>query len=130
MRKIGIGFAVVLAAWGMAGEAQAGRAEPAKTHLTGGGFYSVVIGLTSYGGKIASERRKCQEDRKVIVFKQRSGKDDRVISTRSYERKDAPGKYVWSTAMDGQAKGRYYAYAPAIKGCEKTSSKPFEIQSN
>lgn len=110
-----------------AGQCRAGGGD-AKTRLTGSGTYDSFLDITFFSGNIASDRQKCEKDRKVVVFKESKGKDKKIGSGNSYEREDAPGKYGWTILSSENSTSKFYAKAPATNGCKAAKTKSFKIQ--
>ena len=118
---------IVTAALAGAGAgAMPANAAPADTHIEFETIeYSVPDGETRYGGKIFSDRRKCLLDRKVVVYRKRSGKDEKIGKGEANE--DKPNMFGWSVFSPGQAKsGKYYAKAPAVDGCNADKSNTYD----
>ena len=85
----------------------AGAADKAKTDVS---FVAIVpfgVGAYSYEGTIES-RKKCADDRKVVVLKVTPGKNEKIGSTKA---NGAAG--AWSVVDPEQADGTYYAKGAA-----------------
>jgi hypothetical protein len=98
----------------------AGARSAASTSLT------IKYNGDGFQGKVKSSKSKCVKNRKVKVFKQKgssqSPSTDKKIDTVT---SDPDGH--WDTGNSGQAKGRFYAYAPKKTGCRAGSSKTIKV---
>ncbi len=119
-------WGMTAAALGVGLAAPAAHAAPADTHIEFESIeYSVPDGESRYAGEIFSDRRKCLLDRKITVYRKRSGKDEKIGKGEANE--DKPNKFGWSVFSPGQAKnGKYYAKAPAIDGCNADKSNTYD----
>ncbi len=90
-------------------------AERAKTDLE---FSSItpLSGQWSYSGFIDS-KRKCANNRKVIVFRFANGPDVKIGSTRANAAVGA-----WSVTHPDLPDGTYYAKAPRTSECQRDIS--------
>jgi hypothetical protein len=80
-------------------------------------------GHTLWGGAISSPREECRNERRVLVFRVRPGKDAKVGSTRSYEGVSVKG-FRWSLMKPGTApSGKYYAKVNPTDACKGDRSK-------
>lgn len=88
-------------------------------------FYA--SGQTHWAGDIFSAKKACKDDRKISVFRVRSGDDQKVGTTRSFKG-EVDNNYYWTHYVDGAApRGKYYAKAPATKSCEGAKSGKIEL---
>jgi hypothetical protein len=72
---------------------------------------------THWDGDVKSSRKACKKDRLVIVYRVRSGDDQKMGATRSYRGMVDPG-YYWSLVKDGIAPtGNYYAKVRPTDTC-------------
>jgi hypothetical protein len=98
----------------------------ANTRLT---FDSIVLtpSETIWAGDIFSPRKACKNQRKVLVFRQRSGADQKMGSTRSYKGTDQPG-YYWVFSKQGLApRGKYYAKVRPTDRCQGDRSGTLQL---
>jgi len=105
----------------VAGSAFAGRADTkVKIKAESGGFY----------GYVKSDKSKCANGRKVILYKQKgNGADPKHDKKIGSDIAQANGnKYMWSTGNTGYMKGYFYAYAKKVKGCRAGISKSIKAQ--
>ena len=115
MRRIATVAALGALALTAAAPAVAGDKE--KTEVS---FVAIVpAGMAgySYEGTIQS-KKKCADKRKVIVYRKRDGKDEKIGSTKA----NGPAG-VWSVQHPDQAGGTYVAKAPATDICEGDKNK-------
>ena len=116
----GLAAAVMCAGLALAGTAFARGADTGVTiHGPEGDFH----------GKVLSERAKCQEGRKVSVFKQKGrtqkpSVDEKIASDIS-ERSGNVG--VWDVGNTGFKRGKFYAKAAHSRGCNVGFSKTIKI---
>ena len=85
---------------------------------------SIVLGggQTSWGGPISSPKKGCKNNRRVLVFRVRPGKDEKRGSTKSYKGLVAKG-YFWSYSEQGAAPtGQYYAKVKPTDVCKGDKS--------
>ena len=85
---------------------------------------SIVLGSgqTSWGGAISSPSKACKNNRRVLVFRVRPGKDEKRGSTKSYKGLVAKG-YFWSYSEQGAAPtGQYYAKVKPTDTCKGDKS--------
>ena len=122
-----VALAVTAAAVGAGLAAPAAIAGGAETHIEFDLIeYVGIEGETVYRGEIFSDRRKCLLDRKVTVFRKRSGDDLKIGTTEANE--DKPGEFGWALYKPGPPKsGVYYAKAKAITGCLADKSAQYGI---
>lgn len=69
-----------------------------------------------FWGRVISPQAKCYEERKVVLMKVKSGKDEKMAMDTA----DMDGD--WNTGNTGYNKGRYYAKAGKISGCDADKS--------
>ena len=99
----------------VAASATAGGKAPTTVHFTN--LYPTGPDSSRYEGSIESPKRACENDRKIKVFKQRSGADKLIGSTRSQPRGQLG--YEWVLEVSERLKeGTYYAKAPATDRCK------------
>jgi hypothetical protein len=122
IKKLSAGLvaAVVCTALAFAGTAMARGADTGVTiHGPEGDFH----------GKVLSERAKCQEGRKVVVYKQKGRTQkpsvDQKIASDISERSGSVG--VWSVGNTGFKKGKFYAKAAHSRGCNVGFSKTIKL---
>lgn len=121
IRKLsaGLAAAVMCAGLALAGTAFAGADTGVTIHGPEGDFH----------GKVLSERAKCQEGRKVTVFKQKGHNQkpsvDTKIASDISERSGNVG--VWDVGNTGFKKGKFYAKAAHSRGCEVGFSKTIKL---
>jgi hypothetical protein len=78
----------------------------------------VLPGETQWAGDIFSPRKVCKNDRRVLVFRVRSGQDEKIGSTRSYKGTAQPG-YYWVLSESGLAPaGSYYSKVKPTDRCQ------------
>jgi hypothetical protein len=78
-----------------------------------------------FQGRVKSNQPDCRGDRKVVLFKQRKGPDDKIASDTSENNGD------WSTGNTHVNHGKYYAKARRVQfamkrglvGCEPDKSR-------
>jgi hypothetical protein len=78
-----------------------------------------------FHGKVKSDQPNCRADRKVVLFKQRKGPDDKIASDTTESNGD------WSTGNTHVNHGKYYAKARKVTfamkrgliGCEPDKSR-------
>jgi hypothetical protein len=93
----------------------------ANTKVTLDGIFTVPI-ETHFDGDVKSTRKACKNDRKVKIFRKRSGADKKIGSTRSYKGLTS-NTYHWSHVEDGVARaGNYYAKVKRTDKCKKDRS--------
>ncbi|MDX6586568.1 MAG: hypothetical protein QOI31_1041 [Solirubrobacterales bacterium] len=93
---------------------------------TGHGKYPTEVTIKGpngdFSGKVKSDADPCKVDRKVTVFKKRSG-DDKKIGSDTSEPNGA-----WSTGNSGENNGKFYAKAKAEGDvCEAGKSETIEL---
>ena len=96
--------------------------DKAKTEVSLVAIVPIGMAGYSYEGTIQS-KKKCADKRKVIVYRKRPGKDEKIGSTRA---NGAVG--AWAVQHPDQADGTYYAKAPATKECEGDRSGKLSIK--
>ena len=113
---------LALGAPALAAGAPAALADPADVKMTIGALDPGLIGT------VQGESRRCVENRRVKVFKQRTGKQrpqrDEVIGTAT-ARREHHGIYVWS--LNRGRSGSFYAKARSRPGCRSSFSETYEI---
>jgi hypothetical protein len=107
----------VCAAFAMSGVASAAGGK-ADTGVT-------ISGPDNVHGKVLSERASCQDNRTVIVFKQKGNKqvpkNDKRMATTTSERSGNVGR--WDLGNPGFPSGNYYAKAKGTDRCAAGFSK-------
>jgi len=105
----------------------ASAADKAGTKVTIDSAF-VNPGETLFAGDIFSARKACKNDRKVFVFLQQPGADEKIGSTRSYKGTDQPG-YFWVLSEPGLAKeGDYYSKVKPTEKCQGDRSKAIPLE--
>jgi hypothetical protein len=102
--------------------AGAGKAETTVT------IDSVFLasGQTHWAGDIESTRKDCKDGRSVLIFRKRSGPDEKIGKTKSFKGLSDNG-YYWTYYEEGAAKqGKYYAKVKATDKCEGDRSTTLE----
>ena len=75
-------------------------------------------GETLFAGDIFSPRKVCKNDRRVLVFRVRSGEDQKIGATRSYKGSAQPG-YYWTHSEPGLLPaGKYYSKVKRTERCQ------------
>jgi hypothetical protein len=75
-------------------------------------------GETLFAGDIFSPRKACKNDRRVLIFRARSGEDEKIGATRSYKGSAQPG-YFWTHSESGLLPaGDYYAKVKRTRRCK------------
>ena len=102
------GLACVPAAWG---------ADKKKTTVTIDAVF-LASGQTHWSGDIFSPRKACKNNRRVLIFRARSGADEKVGSTKSFKGLVEKG-YYWTYFEEGAApSGKYYAKVKPTDKCK------------
>ncbi|HSI81701.1 MAG TPA: hypothetical protein VK919_13725 [Solirubrobacterales bacterium] len=112
---------VACAGAGITGVAHAGGA--AKTKVT-------VKGSSEIYGFVKSSKKKCMNNRKVTVFRQkgsRGGGDDVRVASDNAEK--SGDRYRWSIGNPGLQGKRIYARAGRIPGCKAGASATYRVPS-
>ena len=87
----------------------------------------VIPGETQWAGDIFSPRKACKNDRRVLVFRVRSGADEKIGSTRSYKGSAQPG-YYWVLSEPGLAPaGKYYSKVKPTEKCQGDRSEAIPL---
>jgi hypothetical protein len=89
------------------------------------------IEVTPYGsiwtGEIFSSKKACKNERRVLVYRVRSGQDDKRGSTLSHKGIASPG-YYWGYDEDGIAPpGKYYVKVLPTNGCNGDRSNVYNF---
>ena len=75
-------------------------------------------GETLFAGDIFSPRKACKNDRRVLIFRARSGEDEKIGATRSYKGSAQPG-YFWTHSEPGLLPaGNYYSKVKPTERCQ------------
>jgi hypothetical protein len=75
-------------------------------------------GQTHWSGDLMSPRKACKNERRVLIFRARSGADQKVGSTRSFKGMVDNG-YYWTYFEEGAApSGKYYAKVKPTDTCQ------------
>ena len=86
----------------------------------------LASGQTHWAGDIESTRKDCKDDRTVLIFRKRSGADDKIGKTKSFKGM-SDSNYYWTYFEEGAAKqGKYYAKVKATDNCEGDRSTTLE----
>jgi hypothetical protein len=113
---------VLLAAMGIATEAQAAKAPTTVRFLDG----SYGTNQTIYEGDLRSSKSSCEKQRKVTVFRKVTGPDLEIGSVKTDE--PAGEGRSWKLVDDGYAiAGTYYAKAKGTSRCKGSRSNDFEF---
>ena len=111
--------AAALSSIGSIGAAGASAAAPAKTKL------SIHTQNGDFSGAVNSKKRKCMNNREVIVFRQlgahRNPSVDQEVASDTSSLQNGVGH--WETGNTGLRDGkRYYAHTSASPGCKAATS--------
>ena len=83
----------------------------------------LASGQTHWAGDIFSPRKACKNDRRVLIFRVRPGRDAKVGSTRSKNGIVDSG-YYWTYYEEGAApSGKYYAKVRPTDTCQGDRSE-------
>lgn len=75
-------------------------------------------GQTHWAGDIESTRKDCKDGRTVLIFRKRTGADEKIGKTKSFKGMSDNG-YYWTYFEEGAAKtGKYYAKVKPTDTCE------------
>jgi hypothetical protein len=142
MRKLlGITAIAAIADMAVSAAASAGPLPPPAPQLpsTGGGESGsskartmlhfdgafMTNGASVWSGKITSSNANCANKRLVLIYKQRSGADKKIASTKAKRSTGAVGHY-WAFEKVGfavKSSERYYAKVTATSKCMGARSK-------
>jgi hypothetical protein len=105
----------------------ASAGEKANTTVTiDSAFYA--SGQTHWAGDIMSPLKECKNNRRVLIFRVRSGDDAKVGSTRSFRGVTDRNNYFWTHFEQGAApRGRYYAKTKPTDTCQGDRSGTIEL---
>ena len=123
MRIKAILLVTALSVAGMATGATAGG--KATTTLKLNAMFE-ALGDTVITGDIKSSRKACKNNRKVTVYRQQGGADERIGSTRSAEGKG--NTYSWVVVKDNVPSGSYYAKSRPTDRCKGDKSNVFDYE--
>ena len=116
-RVMGAVLAIVVLAGTIVAPAVAKAPAATKVTISGAGG--------DFEGKVKSDKEpKCTEERTIKVMRVRSGPDEKIATDNASKQGN---KYEWSTGNTGEKKGRFYAKAPAISGCDAGESKIIRV---
>ncbi len=97
-------------------------ADKANTRVTIDSVF-LASGQTHWAGDIFSPRKACKNNRRVLIFRVRPGKDEKRGSTKSYKGSAQPG-YFWTYFEQGAApRGKYYAKVKPTDLCQGDRSE-------
>ena len=120
MKKLSIALAVALLCGAVAMVSTAGARGKAATTVT------IKYNGDGFQGKVKSSKAKCVKNRTVKVYKQKGNGQDPSIDKKLFkDTTDNEGR--WDTGNSGQAKGKFYAYAPGTTGCRKGFSTTIKV---
>ena len=98
---------------------------PAEARAPGSTKVTIRYNGAAFDGEVKSNKEdKCANGRKVTVFKEKSGKDQKVGSDVAQAN---GGGYQWFV-VDKTASGKYYAKAGNVNGCDKEKTKTVAVQ--
>lgn len=134
MRKGLVGIAMLAIGLGaMAGPASA---KPKSTKLTidyqYGNLARGPLEFESFFGDVTSKKDSCTVDRKVTVFRKKSGKDQKIGSDKSTPDPELGGGDWFVDLADSEPgpitkNGNYYASTPKTNGCKAAVSKTIKV---
>ena len=78
-----------------------------------------------FQGVVKSQKRYCEKERKVTLYRARSGKDKRVGAKRAEP--DEYGGWVWEVEVSTPQLGNYYGKAEKTRKCRGDKSKKFKL---
>ena len=82
---------------------------------------------TIWTGDIFSSKRSCKNNRRVIVYRVREGRDQKRGSTLSYKGSAQPG-YYWAYEEEGiPPAGNYYAKVRPTENCRGDRSASYRL---
>lgn len=119
MGRIGVGIGALLALVAIAPASASAKAD-AKVVITG---YTPLL-MSSWNGKVTSERKACEKERKVIVYRRAGEDNERIGSAKTYKDGD---KWRWDVFDDAEG-GKYFALAPETPECKRSESRIFELE--
>lgn len=120
MKKLSIALVVALLCGAVAMVSTAGARGKAATTVT------IKYNGDGFQGKVKSSRTRCVKNRTVKVYKQKGSSQDPSTDKKLLkETTDSDGS--WDTGNSGQAKGRFYAYAPGTSSCKRGFSKTIKV---
>jgi hypothetical protein len=120
MRRVGL-LAVVAALACVPAASAAGKADTRVTL----DFIQPTFDGTVWSGDIFSSKKSCKNKRRVLVYRDLAGDDDKRGSTRSYKGTDQPG-YFWLYTEPGiPPVGDYYAKVRPTDDCNGDRSPLF-----
>jgi hypothetical protein len=109
---------VVVAALGLT--ASAGARGAAETNVT------IRENSGDFHGKVKSSKQSCVDERKVALYKQK-GHDQMPSQDKKVASDSASSNGEWSTGNTGFEKGKFYARAKAISGCQGDNSETVKV---
>lgn len=124
MRRATMTAAVVVAAMLVPAAGAAGKTNTKVT--MDAAFYA--SGQTHWAGDIFSPKKKCKNERRVLIFRVRPGADQKMGSTKSFKGISQPG-YFWTFFIEGAAPtGNYYAKVRPTTACKGDRSENLKLQ--
>ncbi len=122
MKRVMIGAGALLAIGAMALPSQA---TAARANATITFNYDSTDGTTyDYGGSIESSKPKCENSRKIVVYREQGVTDQKIGGTKSFPNFIDPGEpAIWS--LNDRPKGGdgiFYATAAKTEKCKKAIS--------
>jgi hypothetical protein len=79
-----------------------------------------------FHGKVKSSANKCIDERKVALYKQK-GAEQQPSEDKKVATDNASTQGDWSTGNTGFEKGKFYARAKKIEGCQGDSSETVKV---
>lgn len=98
------------------------KPKPAKTTVTIE-YASPAGSDLVIGGRVKSDKRKCANDRKVKLYADTSGQDEKIGTFRSVQQGN--NLYAWQISDPSPWAETYYAKVDPIKGCKGAKSEFF-----
>lgn len=98
-------------------------AVPASAKAPGTTKVTIKANDFSFYGEVKSNKNKCENGRKVVLFKVKAGKDQKVGSDFAQAEGDG---YMWSVNTEGN--GDHYAKAKNVSGCDPGKSRAIPAQ--
>ncbi|MDX6587696.1 MAG: hypothetical protein QOI31_2169 [Solirubrobacterales bacterium] len=121
-RLLGIGICALVVLGTVLGPATASAAKAeAKVVID---QYTPPPLLGSWDGHVKSERKACEKERQVIVYR-REGKENVEIGSENTYRNG--NKWLWTVVTGDETEGKYFAIAPPTPKCKYSESKLFDL---
>jgi hypothetical protein len=118
-RKVAVAAVAGITALALALAPSAGAGGKASTKVS-------IKGPGEVFGFVKSNKpARCAKNRKVVVFRVRPGKDERIASDTADRSGD---RFMWSIGNPGLSPGRYYAKARATQKCKGAKSKILRVE--